>query len=97
MEERMKLILPTRDIERLEFGGADQLTVNVHGLSLNSMIKLLKNISCLYRGQFTMRIIHGFNHGTTLKDAIRGTGLFTRSYKVVPDQTNPGVTMIVFS
>lgn len=96
MEERMRLVLPSYDIERCEFCG-NSITVNVHGLSLNSMIRLLKNISCLYMGQFTMRIIHGFNHGTTLKDAVRTEGLFTRSYKIVPDQTNPGVTMIVFA
>lgn len=96
MEEKMKLILPGRDIERLEFD-KDVLTVNVHGLSLNSMIRLLKNISCICRDSFTMRVIHGFNHGTKLKDAVRTDGMFSRSYKIVPDKTNPGVTMIVFA
>ncbi|SDJ31166.1 hypothetical protein SAMN04487760_10527 [Lachnospiraceae bacterium G41] len=96
MEERMRMILPDRDMERMTVDN-EIVTVNVHGLSLNAMIRLLKNISVICMGTFTLRIIHGFNHGTKLKDAIRTEGLFLRSYKIVPDQTNPGVTMIVFA
>ena len=97
MEERIKLVLPERDVERMDFTLADVVTVNVHGLSLNAMIRLLKNVTCICRQSFTLRIIHGFNHGTTLKDAVRTEGMFTRDYKIVPDQTNPGVTMLVFA
>jgi hypothetical protein len=97
MEERIKLILPERDLERVDFSLTDVVTVDVHGLSLNKMIRLLKNITCICRQSFTLRIIHGFNHGTKLKDAVRMEGLFTRSYKIIPDQTNPGVTMLIFA
>ena len=97
MEERIKLVLPERDVERCDFSLEDVVTVDVHGLSLNNMIRLLKNISCICRQSFTLRIIHGFNHGTKLKDAVRTEGMFTRSYRIVPDQTNPGVTMLIFA
>lgn len=96
MEERMRLILSFRDIERVIFESEDVLTINVHGLSRKAMIRLLKNISCINMNAFTMRIIHGFNHGTTLKDALREEGFFKRTYKMIPDKTNPGVTMIQF-
>ena len=97
MEERIKLVLPGKDIERLDFSLTDVVTVDVHGLSLNNTIRLLKNITCICRQSFTLRIIHGFNHGTKLKEAVRREGMFSRSYKIIPDQTNPGVTILIFS
>ncbi len=96
MEERMRFILSSCDFERMNFENDNYLTINVHGLSLNKMTRLLKNISCINRNNFTMRIIHGFNHGTRLKDSLRTKGLFTRDYLIMPDKVNPGVTMIVF-
>ncbi len=96
MEEKIKLVLSETDVERMDFTVEDVVTVNVHGLSRNGMVRLLRNISCICRQSFTMRIIHGFNHGTVLKDTVRTEGVFMRTYKIVPDQTNPGVTMLVF-
>ena len=97
MEERIKLVLSETDVERMDFTVDDVVTVNVHGLTRNGMVRLLRNISCICRQSFTMRIIHGFNHGTVLKDTVRTEGVFMRTYKIVPDQTNPGVTMLVFA
>lgn len=96
MEERMRIIFPELDLQRIKFIKEDYLMVNVHGLSINKMVRLLKNISCLNRNGFTMRIIHGFNHGTKLKDAIRKEKLFTRNYLVIPDRVNPGITVLLF-
>ena len=50
MEERIKLVLPERDVERCDFTLTDVVTVDVHGLSLNNMIRLLKNITCKIMG-----------------------------------------------
>ena len=97
MEERIKLVLSETDVERMDFTVEDVVTVNVHGLSRNGMVKLLRNISCICRQACTVRIIHGFNHGTGLKDTVRTGGSISRNYKIVPDQTNPGVTMLVFA
>ncbi len=93
----MRLIFPVSDIERVSFENEDVVTVNVHGLSRKMMTRLLKNISCMNMQAFTLRVIHGFNHGTALKETVRREGLFSRAYKIVGDKTNPGVTMIVFA
>lgn len=96
MEEQMRLILNKEELSRISFN-ENEMTVDVHGLSVNKMIHFLKNISCIYRFDFKLRIIHGYTHGTKIKDTIATTKIFTRNYSLEPDEFNPGVTTVVFA
>lgn len=98
MEEQMRTILSKKELERLTFSeDGKSVTVDVHGMSENGMKHFLKNIACLYRFKFELTVIHGFNHGTTLLEAIRTKGFFTRSYSLLMYEDNPGMTTICFN
>lgn len=97
METRIKTILSPSDFARVSFKSNNQITVDVHGFSVNHMKYFLKNIAALIREPFKMTIIHGFNHGTSLLEAIRNDRMFYRPYEVIKDKTNPGVTHINFA
>lgn len=97
MEQRIKTILSPTDMARITFTSRNKLTVDVHGFSVNHMKYFLKNIAALIREPFEMTIIHGFNHGTSLLEAIRNDKMFYRSYEIIKDRTNPGVTHVHFA
>ncbi len=83
----------------------EYLTIDLHGMNrwkarralFNSLIKLLsKGKQCLF-------VVHGYHHGTVLRDYIRNGRLLTdlhRNLPLLPDirihQTQPGATKISF-
>ena len=73
MEERIKLVLPERDVERCDFTLTDVVTVDVHGLSLNNMIRLLK---LAYTGRMSSEQLNELMHppGSKFDDFSKNPG-----------------------
>lgn len=89
--------LPTRYYLRLKVEGRI-VEVNVHGFDREEMERLVRFISVLLRGvEFSLVIIHGYNHGTVLKEAIRKDEFVSRPHKVVTDKFNLGITTYKFA
>lgn len=66
---RLNMILTKEDIDRVqEF--PDRMSVDLHGKTRKEAKKLLNNIINVILHPFTIEVIHGYNHGTALKDMI---------------------------
>ena len=96
MEERMNMILNPDDFERISFCNPDYIKLDVHGLSVRSAIHLIKNISCLWNKPFDCEVIHGYNHGTKILQALRSERVCKRNYNTLTNPANAGVTILCF-
>ena len=96
MKERLGMVLSIEELERISILEG-VLFVDVHGLTRNEMVRFLKNVSLIPREPFSMTIIHGFNHGTKLKETVRYEDIISRPHTIVTDKFNPGVTTYVFA
>lgn len=89
--------LPTRYYMRLNIEESI-ITIDVHGLDCEEMERLIIFISSLLRGiGFSLVIIHGYNHGTVLKEALRKDEFVSRPHTVETNKFNLGITTYVFS
>ncbi|SDJ31500.1 hypothetical protein SAMN04487760_10537 [Lachnospiraceae bacterium G41] len=89
--------LPTRYYLKVNVDGKN-VTVNVHGMDREEMERLIKFIASLLRGiEFSLVIIHGYNHGTVLKEAIRKDEFVSRPHTVVTNKFNLGITTYEFA
>ena len=61
--------------------GAGIITIDVHGMNLyQARIKIQSTLRRADKGVYRIRIVHGFNDGTAIKDMIADE--FTNHYKV---------------
>lgn len=98
VENRLKTVLSESDMKRLIIKDRDtdiEMTVDVHGLKCNQAKRFLNNIINLVQGSFRMVVIHGFNHGTAIRDMLF-TGIDNPhiASKCI-DANNPGRTYMV--
>ena len=66
---RLNLILTQEDMKRIQ-QYPDRMSLDLHGKTRREAKKLLNNVINTIRHPFTMEVIHGYNHGTALKDMI---------------------------
>lgn len=71
---RMDFLLPEGSDRRLEAeeseDGKIKITVDMHGLTTPQARRLLNNIIAAVRRPFEMEVIHGYHHGTAIRDMI---------------------------
>lgn len=97
MALKLRFIFTEEELKRVKFEDDGSITINVHGLSKKGMQRVLQNISALVLpGQnMIIKVIHGFNHGTTLKDCIEKGEAINRKYTWSRAyESNPGVSVI---
>ena len=72
--------------------------LDVHGMNAANAISLInKEISKAANSVYRIRVIHGYNRGTSIKDAIREEYSYGREPKVIriENGTNMGITELV--
>ncbi len=94
----MKLILSGEDLERITVREIENelacIDVDLHGLTRKPAERLVKNIININRGEFILNVIHGFNHGTVLKEMIMETKWSSRVVERKCPAWNPGQTFL---
>lgn len=94
---REELIFTSEEMARISTdaaAGNDNITVDVHGLKPREAMRFLKNVVALhYREDFVLTVIHGYNHGTAIKEMLQNTQLSCRVEDISSCAWNPGVTM----
>ena len=73
MELRLSLILTDADMRRLQFKereGEKEIIADVHGMKCYQAKKFINNIINVIRDAVRLIIIHGYNHGTAIKNMI---------------------------
>lgn len=98
IETRLQLVYDTEFLNRISIKtnkqGGIVLSVDVHGMHPNAVRHFLTNIINLCNGAFQIRIIHGYNHGTILKDMIHSEKIHYRVYEKLAVDGNQGQTLL---
>lgn len=74
--------------------GQITLTVNLHGMSTKNARRFLKNLIALNAGTFNINVIHGFNHGCSIKEMLRNSFISSRIIGVDDVLYNEGMTVL---
>lgn len=75
MKEKMEMIFTREEMKRVINGlqqNADMITVDLHGLKVKEAERFLKNLMAINREGRDICVIHGYNHGTAIKEMIAG-------------------------
>ena len=99
MYERAEMVLTKEEIERLTVKVAhntEKITLDLHGLTVKQAHRLIKNIIALDRKSFCIDLVHGYSHGTAIKDMITDFCNPRVLGKSRPDY-NPGITKMLIS
>ena len=94
---RINLLFPEDDLSRLTIYEEDSISIriDVHGLSRLEARRLITNVANVGCNMaYTLVIIHGFNHGTAIKDMLANDFALPRVRSNRPDPVNPGVTLL---
>ena len=91
---RFKMVLKKDDVARIEKTGEKELTVDLHGLGTKDSLVLLNNIINLNRDSCNLCVIHGFNHGTALREMINERFRNPRIKDRTILKDNPGMTIL---
>ena len=95
MGEMARMIFTKEQMARLNFLENGDVSVDVHGLDRAHCKKFLRDIITLNRGALVLRVIHGYNNGTRLRDMIRYDNVISR--RIVGFDTcgkNEGITLL---
>lgn len=96
---RFKMIFTNSEIERISFDMKDEnietIKVDVHGLKCASAKRFINNIINLIMDAFKLIVIHGFNHGTAIRDMLRGNFFNHKVENLFCIVENDGVTYLV--
>lgn len=74
-------------------GEVEKAVLDVHGLTCREAMRFINNVVNLTKGACTVEVIHGYRHGTKIKDSLRQQFLNPRVI-IMPDQWNLGVTYL---
>lgn len=96
---RMGMIFTNEEMQRIQvksMDGEPEIIVDLHRLCRSQARRFVKNIIALIRGAFFLELIHGFNHGTALRDMFRNetAALSDRVVSAKPVDFNDGATML---
>ena len=69
-----------------------RIVVNVHGLKCFQVRQLLNNLISVLRMKFHLLVIHGYNHGTAIKNMLENDFKNCHVTNMRPDPFNKGVT-----
>ncbi len=98
-KNRILFVTPKGDSKRLKFKECDNevlnVTVDVHGMKCWEARKFLNNILNIAKSRIEISVIHGYNHGTDIKDMINCNFSNPHIQKIYSDNYNMGITHIL--
>lgn len=97
---RMEFLLPEGSERRLvaeEENGQVKVTVDVHGLSASQAKRLINNIIVAIRRSFELVVIHGYHHGTAIRDMIYRELENPKIQQKHLEFWNPGITTMTIA
>ena len=96
--DKLRMICSLDDIGRLQIKGDENtvdVVVDVHGMKCVQARRFLNNIIALMEGAFRVIVIHGYNHGTAIKDMLADNFNNKHIMKRLSDPYNHGVTYLL--
>lgn len=96
--DRVLFILYGEDVWRVRVdvdeNGVIVIRVDLHGKKCVEALKIIRQIITIIQIPFTLDIIHGYNHGTAIKDMIWNQVKHTRIQEKFCNEWNPGETFL---
>ena len=101
VNSRLRIVFTSEEINRLtieEFDeGQIRITADVHGMKCSQARRFVNNIINIVGTPFQLTIIHGYNHGTAIKDMLAQNFSNTHIAEKHVDPYNRGVTHILIA
>lgn len=99
MHGRFAIIFTESMIDRIRLltsleGEVEKIIVDVHGLTCKGAERFINNIVNVTRGCCTVEVIHGYQHGTRIKEMLRQKFKNPSIKEIVGDKWNLGVTYL---
>ena len=94
--KKLQMVFPDSDLNRIivkeRLAGSVLLIVDVHGMNRYEAKRFLCNLINLVNKDFDLDVIHGFNHGTILRDMLKDDFHNPHVCGIQIDIRNPGIT-----
>ena len=98
---RLALVFTESELSRISVQeppqGDTRITVDVHGMKCYEARRFINNIINIVRMAFQLIVIHGYNHGTAIKDMLAHNFSNRRICRKFPDLYNQGVTNMLIA
>ena len=95
MGEVIKMIFTKDELARIQVANDNEITVDVHGMERAQCKKFLRTLINVNRKGAVIRVIHGYNGGTRLRDMIRYDNVISRRITgFETNQYNQGITYL---
>ena len=101
IQTRLTMILTEKELSRIHIsesnGETIRITADVHGMKCYEARRFINNIINIVRTAFQLVIIHGYNHGTAIKEMLAQNFSNDHIYEQFPDPRNQGVTHMLIA
>lgn len=101
VNNRLRMVFTDEEISRLTISEVDErrirIVADVHGMKCNQARRFINNIINTVRVAFQLIVIHGYNHGTAIKDMLAQNFSNTHITEKHADPFNQGVTHMLIA
>lgn len=101
VSNKLKMIFTQKEIERLKITEIDEeqirIVADVHGMRCKQARRFINNIINVIRVTFQLIIIHGYNHGTAIKNMLADNFSNAHIVEQHADIYNLGVTHMLIA
>ncbi len=101
MKRRLELILPVNEYMRLTFtdldGVSTQMVADVHGMKCYEARRFINNTIAIVRTDFQPTVIHGYRHGTAIRDMLADNFKNSHVREQYQDHFNQGLTHMIIT
>lgn len=98
---RLKMVLTNDELSRISVQeksqGKIRITADVHGMKCYEARRFINNIINIMRMAFQLIIIHGYNHGTAIKEMLAQNFSNDHIYEQFPVPRNQGITHMLIA
>lgn len=98
---RLRIVLTNDELDRITVkenaSGKLRITADVHGMKCYEARRFINNLIIIMRTAFLLVIIHGYNHGTAIKEMLAHNFSNKHIYEQFPDPRNQGLTHILIA
>lgn len=92
--QRLSIIFSAEDMHRISFSD-ESVVVDLHGKNKYEAKTFINNIINMINHPFKMDVIHGYNHGTVLKQMIYKEEINSRIVERLGSNHNMGETFLM--
>lgn len=101
VHKRLRRVFTEDEINRLTISEGDEnrirIVADVHGMKCNLARRFINNITDTVRVVFQLIIIHGYNHGTAIKDMLSQSFCNTHISEKHAGPYNQGITHMLIA